>query len=65
MIFYNSIEELNNKLIYYSKNNNERMNISAKGYLKAHKIFNNKLITNYMLNKIFNRKNNLGEIWMK
>lgn len=65
MIFYSSIEELNNKLLYYSKNNTERMNISAKGYLKAHKIFNNKLITNYMLNKIFNRKNNLGEIWMK
>ncbi len=64
IIFYSSIDELNNKLEYYSKNNIERSKIAQKGHVKAHQIFNNKLITKYMICKIFNFKNNDNYSWM-
>ena len=64
MIFYSDIEDLNEKLKYFKSNDKERIQISEKGYLKGHKIFNNKLITNFMINKIFNFKSTFEHKWM-
>ena len=64
MIFYSDIDELNEKLKFFKKNDTQRIKISEKGYLKGHKIFNNKLITNFMINKIFNLNNSLDYKWM-
>ena len=64
MIFYYDIEDLNEKLKYFKSNDTERIQISEKGYLKGHKIFNNKLITNFMINKIFNFKSTFEHKWM-
>ena len=65
MIFYSDINDLNEKLKYFKKNDTLRIKISQKGHQKAHKIFNHKLITNYMINKIFNFKNTFEFKWMK
>ena len=65
MIFYSDINDLNEKLKFFKKNDTPRIKISQKGHQKAHKIFNNKLITNYIINKIFNLKNNFEHKWMK
>ena len=64
MIFYYDIEDLNEKFKYFKSNDTERIQISEKGYLKGHKIFNNKLITNFMINKIFNFKSTFEHKWM-
>lgn len=64
MIFYTDLNDLNEKIQYFKKNDEERVKISEKGHLKGHKIFNNKLITNYMINKIFNFKGIFEHKWM-
>jgi hypothetical protein len=64
IIFYSDINELNEKLIFFKKNDLLRIKISQKGYQKAHKIFNHKHITNYIISKIFNLKNTLELVWM-
>ena len=64
MIFFSNLDELNEKLKFFKKNDTQRIKISKKGYLKGHKIFNNKLITNFMINKIFNLNNKLDYKWM-
>lgn len=65
MIFYSDINDLNEKLNFFKKNDSLRIKISQKGYQKAHKIFNHQHITNYIVNKIFNFKNTLDFKWMK
>ena len=64
MVFYSDINDLNEKLIFFKKNDLQRNKISQNGHKKAHKIFNNKLITNYIINKIFNFKNKFEHKWM-
>lgn len=52
IITYKNINDLNNKIVFYKKNKNLLKQIAKNGYRKAHKIFNNKSISNYMVNKI-------------
>ena len=55
VIFYSSNDELIEKINYFSKNINEVKNIASNGWKKGHYKFNEKIITNYMLHKAFNR----------
>ena len=55
-IFYNSNDELIEKIDYYSQNINEVKNIALNGWKRGHRDYNEKIITRYMLNKAFNLK---------
>lgn len=55
VIFYSSNDELIEKIDYYSKNINEVKTIALKGWKRGHHNYNEKIITNYMLHKAFNK----------
>ena len=57
------LKDLNSKILYYKKNDSLRKKIAKKGYLKAHKIFNNKIIAEYMVKKNSWRENYKKQIW--
>ena len=63
MIFYSSATDLNSKILFYKKNNKLRKKIARNGYKKAHRIFNNKLITEYMVKKTLGEKIINKQIW--
>ena len=48
IIFYNNIDDLSDKIIFYSKNNSLRKNIAKAGKKKYFKLFNEKKITKYI-----------------
>ena len=54
-IFYNSNDELIEKINYFSHNIDEVKNIALNGWKKGHDKYNEKIITNYMLHKAFNK----------
>jgi len=62
IITYNSINDLSDKIIYYKKNDKERISIAKKGKQKYFKLFNELKITKYIIDKSFNNKSNLYEI---
>ena len=58
VIFFNSnnLEEFGKKIAYYSHNINEVKKIAKKGWERGHKNYNEKIITNYFLDTVFNKK---------
>ncbi len=64
IITYKNIRDLNNKIIFFKKHKKLAKKISKKGYIKSHRIFNNKLISNYIVNRSMNIKINNKEKWM-
>ena len=53
-IYFNSPEELSEKIKYYSKNDKERCKIALNGKLKYFSLFENVLVAKYMVEKILN-----------
>ena len=53
-IYFDSNEDLSEKIEYYSKNNQERSNIAMNGKLKYFDLFENVLVTKYMIEKYLN-----------
>ncbi len=51
LIIYSNETELIDKIKYYKNNENKLFIIGKKGRLKYFKLFNNKLVTNYMIGK--------------
>ena len=64
VIFYKNIKDLSEKLKYYKDNDQKRKKIAKKGQYKYFKNFNNKTVSEYMLNKIFNLKIKNKQKWM-
>lgn len=60
IIFYNSIEDLSDKILFYKKNANLRKKIAKNGKEKYFKLFNEKKITKYIIDKSLGNK---GEIY--
>ena len=56
IITYKNIQDLNKKLIYYKNNIKLRKKIAKNGCVKAHKIFNNKIIADFIVRKSLNLK---------
>ena len=54
-IFYDNDDELIEKIDYFSKKTNEVKNIALKGWNRGHNNYNEKIITNYMIYKSFNK----------
>ena len=63
MIFFKDIQDLNQKILYYKKNDKLRKKIAKNGYLKAHRIFNNKIVTEFMIKKIIGEKIKKTQVW--
>ena len=65
MIYFKSIEDLTEKIKYYSKNDKERCEIAYNGKLKYFKLFENILVTKYIIEKILEVKISNKLSWMK
>lgn len=64
IVTYKNIKDLNKKILFFKKNNKKLRIIARNGYYKAHQIFNNKLIANFIVKKTFNIKTNSKIAWM-
>jgi hypothetical protein len=63
IVTYKNISELNKKLIFYKKNKSLLKKIAKSGCKKAHKIFNNKIIADYIVKKTMDIKLNTKLSW--
>ena len=63
MIFFDCVNDLNSKILFYKRNNKLRKKIAQNGYKKAHKIFNNKLIAEFMVKKTLGEKIKNKQVW--
>lgn len=64
-IFYYDHNDLSDYIKYYSKNDNLRSKIASNGKEKYFKIFENTLVTKYMVEKILDYKISNKLSWMK
>ena len=51
IVTFKNINDLNKKILYYKNNNKLMKKIASNGYKKAHKIFNNKIISDFIVRK--------------
>ena len=65
VIFYNSINDLSNKINFYSKNAKIRNKIAKAGRKKYHKNFDAKIVAQYMIDKTMGYKSKQKFIWDK
>ena len=63
-VYFSSFEELNDKIIYYAKNDRERSVIGFNGKSKYFNLFENTLVTKYMVEKILGLELSKKIIWM-
>ncbi|MBD1162610.1 glycosyltransferase [Pelagibacterales bacterium SAG-MED12] len=59
IIFYKNINDLSDKINYYSKNNNLRKKIAMNGKKKYFKLFNEKRISKYIIDVSLGKKTSL------
>jgi len=64
VIFYKNINDLSEKLNYFKYNDILRKKIAKRGQSKYFEYFNNKVISEYMINKIFDLKTKNKFSWM-
>ena len=65
MIFYKDVEDLVAKVNFYKKNERLRAKIGMNGKKKYFKIFNNKIIGDYILSKTLGIKPSYTYVWDK
>ena len=65
VIFYNSLEDLANKIIKYSNNDILRRKIAKKGKEKYLKYLNSKVVADFIISKTFNIDSKKKFIWNK
>ena len=64
IITYSNLKDLNKKIIFYQKNKKLLKECAKKSYLRAHKIFNNQVISEYIVNKSMNFLNDKKKLWI-
>lgn len=64
IITFKNINDLNNKILFYKKFEKLQKKIASNGRQKAHKIFNNKLISNFIVNKTMGYEIKKKYSWM-
>ena len=64
IVTFNNINDLNKKILYFKKNPKKLKSIASNGYLKAHKIFNNKTISQFIIDKTMGHKITNKYTWM-
>ncbi len=63
LVFYKNIDDLSEKMQKLSYDDFLRKKIAKNGWLKYHKEFNSKKITDYMIDKIFDLKTKNKTVW--
>ncbi len=63
VIFYSNIKDLSKKINIYMNDDKLRVKTAKAGYLKYHKYMNSNIVTEFMLNKIFNIKSKKKYCW--
>ncbi len=56
MVFFDTDEELLDKLVYYKNNDDARMSIAGAGWKKSHQLFNERIIAKYIVESTFGQK---------
>ena len=64
IVTYKNIKDLNKKISFFKKNPKLMKIVSYNGYKKSHRIFNNQLITEFMIGKIMKLPLNKKYRWM-
>ena len=59
MVFYNNIDDLADKIDYYKKNDKQRREIASNGKKKYFKLFNERKITQYIIDCSIGKKSSL------
>lgn len=54
VIYFDDLDDLEDKLNYYLLNENARIKIAKEGYNKAHSLYDSKTVTKFMIETIFN-----------
>lgn len=65
MVFFSTSDDLSEKIKYYSKNDKDRCKIAFYGKEKYFSLFENVLVTRYMVEKILDKKISHKLSWMK
>ena len=63
LVFYKNIDDLSEKMQKLSLDDNLRKKIAKRGWLKYHKFFNSQIVSDYMINKVFNLSRNNKTLW--
>ena len=64
VVFYKNIKDLSEKINFYKENKEKRNSIAKKGKKKYFRIFNNKVISDYICSRLFDRKSKQSFSWM-
>ena len=64
IVFYKNTSDLNKKILYFKNKPKLLRKIASNGYKKAHKIFNNKLISDFIVKKSMGIKVNFNLSWI-
>ena len=64
VVFYNGIENLSDKLNYYKNNDKLRKKIAKNGQMKYFRYFDNKIVSRYIIDKVFQLSGNNKLKWM-
>ncbi len=65
VIFYRNIKDLSEKIKFFKENKKKRETIAKNGKDKYFRIFNNKIISDYICSRLFDSKPNKRFSWMK
>jgi len=65
MIFYKDIYDLIDKVNYYKKNERKRVQLGFNGKNRYFKIFNNRIVADYIFSKTLGVKPLYDHIWDK
>ena len=65
VVFYKNLNDLSNKINFYKNNTMKRVEIAKKGKKKYFRIFNNKIISDYICARLYDRKPKQLFSWMK
>lgn len=63
LIFYKNEKDLIKKILFYKKNPDKLKRLAKKGKIKYFKIFNNKIVADFIIHKIFKSKPNFKYSW--
>ena len=63
LVFYKNIDDLSEKMQKLSTDDCTRKKIAKKGWEKYHKYFNSKVVSDYMVNRIFETSSKNKTIW--
>ena len=63
VIFYKNFDDLINKIHFYKKNEKARIKIGLNGKKKYFKIFNNRIVADYIVSKTMKIKPNFKYAW--